>query len=297
MIKNAPPWPNGARCAVAFTFDVDADSVVHAMHGSEALDQLHALAHMRYDPFVGLPRLVDLFSSYDVPVTYFVPGWVADTYPSSIEYALRSRCEVAHHGHLHEWPNKQSRAEEKLTLERGISSIQRLTGAAPKGYRAPFYALSRHSLDLLIEAGFLYDSSLFADDVPMVFNNGRGMIIEVPVPASVDDYVQYASSRAVDGMRKISPPSHALEVYRAEFDAMWEFGGSWISVWHPAVSGRPAPVLAIRQLVEHMMGKGNVWFATVGEIAQHVRSLMAQGAWTPRVDKIPFHQQAVSSRS
>jgi peptidoglycan-N-acetylglucosamine deacetylase len=293
MIKNALPWPNGARCAVAFTFDVDADSVVHAIHGSDALDQLHALAHMRYDPFVGLPRLVDLFSSYQIPVTYFVPGWVVDTYPTSIEYAFKSRSEVAHHGHFHEWPNKQTPADERQALESGIRSIERLTGGAPKGYRAPFYALSRRSLDLLIEAGFLYDSSLFADDVPIVFDNGRGTLIEVPVPASVDDYVQYASSRAVDGMRKISPPRHALEVYRAEFDAMWEFGGSWISVWHPAVSGRPAPVLAIRQLIEHMIDKGNVWFATVSEIAHHAQSLMAKGIWTPRIEKIPLYKQPV----
>ena len=26
MIANPPPWPNGARCAVAVTWDLDADS-------------------------------------------------------------------------------------------------------------------------------------------------------------------------------------------------------------------------------------------------------------------------------
>ena len=29
MIKNPVPWPNGARCAVAITFDIDTDSILH----------------------------------------------------------------------------------------------------------------------------------------------------------------------------------------------------------------------------------------------------------------------------
>ena len=29
MIKNPVPWPNGAKCAVSITFDMDADSLIH----------------------------------------------------------------------------------------------------------------------------------------------------------------------------------------------------------------------------------------------------------------------------
>ena len=29
MIANPIPWPNGAKCAVAITFDMDADSLIH----------------------------------------------------------------------------------------------------------------------------------------------------------------------------------------------------------------------------------------------------------------------------
>ena len=47
MIVNPPPWPNGARCAVAFTLDVDAETVVRVRHGGRAIDEPHALAHMR----------------------------------------------------------------------------------------------------------------------------------------------------------------------------------------------------------------------------------------------------------
>src|SRR5262249_34558033 len=124
-------------------------------------------------------------------------------------------------------------------------------------------------------------------------DNGKGTLLELPVPSSVDDYNQYVSSRALDYMNKVSSPRQALEVFKAEFDAIWEMGGMWIAVWHPAVSGRPAPALAIRELIEYMLAKGGVWFAKHEEIAAHARSLMADGRWQPRVERVPLYDRPV----
>ena len=293
MIENPPPWPNGARCAVAFSFDVDADSVVHASHGANAVRMPHALAHMRYDPFVATPRLAKVFSEHGVPMTCFVPGWVAETYPAAVEAIVAHGNELGHHGHFHEWPSRQSPAQERESLERGSEALFRLSGKRPRGYRAPYYGLSDSTYDLLVELGLTYDSSLFADDVPILLETARGRLVELPVPASIDDYNQYVSSRAFDYLMKVSPPQQALDVYKAEFDALREFGGLWVACWHPAVSGRPAQALAIRRLIEHMQAQGDVWFATLGEIADHVNALVDAGRWTPRVEKIPFYSRPV----
>lgn len=293
MIANPPPWPNGARCAVAFSFDVDADSVVHAAHRGGALDEQHAIAHMRYDPFVALPRLARLFSDREVPVTWFVPGWVIETYRAELDVIVSERNEIGHHGHFHEWPNRQSWAEEQEALNLGIERIVGLTGAPPVGYRAPYYGLSRNTFDLLAGSGFTYDSSLFADDVPILLQTQKGPLVELPIPAGVDDYNQYVSSRAFDYLMKVSAPSAALQVYREEFDALWQFGGLWVGVWHPAVSGRPAQSLAIAKLIDHMRARGDVWFASLGEIAAHTNRLIAEGVWSPRVEKVPFYDRHV----
>ena len=37
MIRNPIPWPNGARCACAISFDVDADSLIHIARPNEKL--------------------------------------------------------------------------------------------------------------------------------------------------------------------------------------------------------------------------------------------------------------------
>ena len=40
MIANPPPWPNGARCAVAVTFDMDADSLIHLDHPEDGFNRV-----------------------------------------------------------------------------------------------------------------------------------------------------------------------------------------------------------------------------------------------------------------
>ena len=297
MIDNPPPWPDGKRCAVAFSFDVDAVSTVHISAGERVGKELAALAYMRYDPLVAIPRLTRLFADHQVPVSYFVPGWVIENYPHVVDHILPHGNEIAHHGYIHEWPNKLSLDEERGLIERASEIIERATGARPRGYRAPYYGISEQTVDLLIEAGFDYESSLFADDVPLVLDNGNGNLIEIPMSDAVDDYNQYVSARALDYLMTISSPERAASVFRAEFDAMWEYGGLWVGVWHPAVSGRVARAMAIRDLIEYMQNKGDVWFAIHEQVAAHIRGLIDTGSWTPRIDRLPLYPLTLGSEA
>jgi peptidoglycan-N-acetylglucosamine deacetylase len=81
-----------------------------------------------------------------------------------------------------------------------------------------------------------------------------------------------------------------MEVYRAEFDAAYELGGLWISIWHPHVSGRPARMLAWARLIEYLQERGDVWFATLDEIARHVRSCSNAGTYRPRTVSLPYYE-------
>ena len=81
-----------------------------------------------------------------------------------------------------------------------------------------------------------------------------------------------------------------MEVFRSEFDAAWEFGALWISVWHPALSGRLARFKAVLELLDYMRAKGGVWFARLDQVCDHVQKLMAEGRWTPRCETFPLYQ-------
>jgi peptidoglycan/xylan/chitin deacetylase (PgdA/CDA1 family) len=291
MIENPIPWPNDARCAAAFTFDMDAESLLHIYQGETAPNRIALSSMLRYGPEVAIPRIVSAFERYGLRQTFFVPGWCLETYPRAVELILRGGHEIAHHGYIHENPNRLSSQEEAEYLGRAIGSIVKATGRRPRGYRAPSYAFSRYTVDLLIKEGFDYDASLLGHDIPHLIEGERGRLIELPSDVTLDDWTQYVCSKDLGNTMPIQSPERATEVFRAEFDAAWRYGGMWIAVWHPFVSGRLARYDAMIGLIEYMQKKGGVWFARLDEIADHVRSCIDCGRWKPRIDRLPFWQE------
>ncbi len=80
----------------------------------------------------------------------------------------------------------------------------------------------------------------------------------------------------------IQSAARAWEAWWEEFEAMWEFGGLWVPVWHPFLSGRLARWRHTHAMIGRMLAKGQVWFAPMREIAAHVTGCMSDGTWTPR---------------
>ncbi|MEM7177880.1 MAG: polysaccharide deacetylase [Pseudomonadota bacterium] len=289
MIKNPVPWPNGARCAVAITFDMDADSLLHIEHHASADTRLAAMSDLRYGPEIAVPRIVDLFAQYDLRQSFFLPAWCMERYPDAVELILNGGHEIGHHGYLHEEPNKLSREDQLAWQRRSTEVIERMTGTRPKGFRAPAYQFSRDSFELLVEDGFLYDASLMGDDVPYLLSGESGELVELPSHMALDDWPHFQMSRDFAYRAGVKAPEQALAVYRAEFDAMWQFGGLWIGIWHPFLSGRLSRMVMLKELIEHMLARGDVWFARLDEIAEHVQRLRADGLWTPRIERMPAY--------
>ena len=289
MIANPPPWPGGARCAVAFTFDMDADSILHLSHHATADTRVAAMSALRYGPEVAVPRLVALYREFGMRQTFFLPAWCIERYPAAVEAILEGGHEIAHHHYLHEHANEMPADEERYWFERSRDVIVKATGRPPAGYRAGTYKFSRNTLGILVDHGLAYDASLFGDDIPYVLENDHGSVVELPSHYGLDDWPHYQFSRDLGTTMPIKSTAQAHGVFREEFDAAWEYGGMWVSVWHPFLSGRLARAHAIKTLIEYMHDRGRVWFATLEEIAAHVRSLIDTGAWTPRVDRLPYY--------
>ena len=291
LVDNPPPWPNGARCAVCFSFDFDAESLLHLYYPEDSTRRISLSSTLRYGARVAIPRLARIWKHFGMRQTVFVPGWCIETYPHAIEALLEDGHELGHHGYLHERPNQLSRDDERRVLEAGIRAIEKVTGEPPVGYRCPSGAFSEHTLDLLIEYGFRYDASLGGDDVPYLIEGRNGRLVELPSDHSLDDWPQYVNMKEFNMGMTIQSPERAMDVFRADFDAAWNNGGVWAAIWHPFVSGRLARAEAMVRLIEYMQAKGGVWFATLAEIGAHIDGLVARGEWTPGTERLPFWPQ------
>src|SRR5688572_30039830 len=109
-------------------------------------------------------RLLELFDQFGAKGTFFVLGWVAERYPELVKDIAARGHEVACHGLSHRLVYQQSPQEFRAETLRSKEVLENITGAAVLGYRAASYSIVRESLwalDILVELGFCYDSSIF----------------------------------------------------------------------------------------------------------------------------------------
>jgi peptidoglycan/xylan/chitin deacetylase (PgdA/CDA1 family) len=84
VIENPIRWPNGYRCAVNFSFDMDAESLLHVYFPDTAPNRVAMASRLRYGPEVAVPRIVDAFERLGLRQTFFIPGWCMEQYPRAV---------------------------------------------------------------------------------------------------------------------------------------------------------------------------------------------------------------------
>ncbi|KZK84463.1 Peptidoglycan deacetylase [Pseudovibrio sp. Ad46] len=293
MIQNPIVWPNGARCACAITFDVDADSLIHISRPKDGFDRLYPISMGRYGPTVALPRILDTYRRLGLKQSFFVPGWVVEQYPEAMDLIQEDGHEIGHHGYLHEDPTNLSDAEHRYWFERALEAHKKTVGNTPKGYRAPVYNASQGVIDFLVDNDFLYDSSLMADDIPYRIHTAKGSLVELPVHWGTDDWPPFAHYSEIDYMMPVAGPSRGLEGFWEEFEAQYEHGGFWMAIWHPFLTGRLARWTLVERWLETILERGDIWFAPLHEIAEHVNNQFVRDNQSIRVEELPYYNQPV----
>jgi polysaccharide deacetylase family protein (PEP-CTERM system associated) len=109
-------------------------------------------------------RLLALFDQAGIKATFFVLGWVAERFPELVRQITACGHELASHGYEHRLVYSQSPAEFREDLRRARGVLESAAGVPVLGYRAPSYSVVRDSLwalDVLIDEGYTYDSSIY----------------------------------------------------------------------------------------------------------------------------------------
>ncbi len=148
------------RRLAALSVDLDEIDCYAGIHGlsPEAVGTRHAV----YEK--ALPRLEALFGDEGVPATFFVIGRDLARGPNvdALRRLHEKGHELANHSldHLYDL-SRRDRATIRAQVEGGARRLEESTGVRPVGFRAPGYTLSDDLLDVLEDAGVLYDSSVF----------------------------------------------------------------------------------------------------------------------------------------
>jgi polysaccharide deacetylase family protein (PEP-CTERM system associated) len=109
-------------------------------------------------------RILEIFSDNEVTATFFVLGWVAERFPHLVSHIAAMGHEIASHGYGHRLVYDQTRRAFREDVRRSKSLLEDISGGPVIGYRAPSYSITPRSLwalDVLIEEGYRYDTSIF----------------------------------------------------------------------------------------------------------------------------------------
>jgi len=267
---------------ICLTFDFDAMSV---WLGSYPRVTPAMLSRGEFGASVAVPRILELLGRYGIRATFFTPGHTVESFPEVVETILAAGHELGHHGYGHEDPSEQTPVEERVSLERGLAALQKVTGQRPWGYRSPSWDYGEATLPLLLEYGFVYDSSLFAGDfypyrprLGDVVSKDRPLergqpasIWEFPVHFSLDDWPHFTFN--FDPYRMgLSAPSKVFEIWAAEFDYMHAHApaGVLTLTMHPQVIGRGHCMAMLERLITHILTAGHVHFARLIDVAREL---------------------------
>ncbi|MCU0634218.1 MAG: polysaccharide deacetylase [Gemmatimonadaceae bacterium] len=259
-------WPNGARVAVALSFDVDNETV-NLRFGEPTVGEL---SQGQYGARVALPRIVALLDRHRIPATFFIPAVSLLLDRAQAELIKRSgRHEFGVHGWIHEMNTTLPADVERMLVQRAIDTLTAITGTRPVGYRAPSWNFSPNTLTIVRELGFLYESSLMADDGPYeLLQHGQPTgLVELPVEWILDDAPLF-SPRGTN----YASPREIAQVWIDEFDRAREEGGLFLLTLHPHVSGHRSRIVALELLLDHIRGTTGVWWATHAEVARYVKA-------------------------
>jgi peptidoglycan/xylan/chitin deacetylase (PgdA/CDA1 family) len=256
-------WKDGARCAVALSFDSDHETN-ELRDGGKSIGRL---SWGQYGSRVGVPRILKALRQHDVRASFYVPAVTALLYPDEQRQVAGDGHEIGIHGWIHELNSVLPHAAERDLMMRAADTLEQVTGVRAVGMRTPSWDFSPNTLSIAKEMGLRYDSSLMADEdcYELLLDGEPSGVIELPVEWVRDDAVYFWMHRG-QSFRPYTPPEAVFDIFRREFDAAYDEGGLFQLTMHPHVIGYRSRIWILEELIRHARQRGSVWFATHAEV-------------------------------
>jgi peptidoglycan/xylan/chitin deacetylase (PgdA/CDA1 family) len=264
--------------SVCLTFDFDAMSVWIGTFNTRSPS---ALSRGEFGN-IGAQRLLTMLHEWGIRSTWFVPGHTADAFPDTVKKIAAAGHEIGHHGYFHQ--RHATPEDEASDFDRCTATLKCVAGIEPVGYRSPAAGLMPSTLNLLLERGFLYDSSMMGHDFspyycrvgdqapkdgPYVF--GREVeLVEMPFTWGLDDFPIFEHVWTRNSVNPgLASPSHVYEIWVGDFDYLYDRIGEgvYILTMHPQAIGRGHRLLMLERLVSHIREREGITFKTMGDVA------------------------------
>ena len=249
-------WKDGTKFGVALTFDLDAETFWFS-RTMDSMNDVNLMAEGAYGPTVAVPRILKMLERQNLRATFFIPGWVIEKHSEICKQIVAKGHEIGYHGYLHEKAHFIEQENELIKKSKDI--MESILKVQPVGHRAPEANLSKDTIRTIADNGFKYSSNMMTCDHPYfhVLDDGR-KLLELPFHWIYDDTSHFMFTLQQPERRRICAPSTVLEIWKTEFDGLYEEEGLLNLIMHPQVIGRVSRVKMLEDLIEHIKKHDNV---------------------------------------
>lgn len=271
-------WPGGKRLAVYFCNNLEYFAF-RAGEGSDstgmsAPQTQRNYAWRDYGNRVGVWRMFDLFDELHCPLAHNLNSLILVHHPEIGERMLNRGDEFVAHGRTNSerqggmWEDDEARLIAETT-----ETIASFTGRRPSGWMSPWLSQSSVTLDLLQEAGYIYQCDWPLDDQPIWMRTRKGRILNMPYPVETNDSPMM--------INRLHTAEELSKIWIDQFDEMLEQsrkGQSLVCpfVLHTFILGQPFRLRQLRRAMQHILShRDEIWITQPGLIAEHVRALPA----------------------
>jgi peptidoglycan/xylan/chitin deacetylase (PgdA/CDA1 family) len=261
-------WPNGARVAVwvipnieHFLFDRPGTPITLATIGNSP-DVLN-YAWRDYGVRVGVWRMMEVMEKHGVPGTAALNSDVCLEYPRIIEAGRQLGWEWMGHGTNNSTIiNKQDEASERELIGTVLETIEKATGARPRGWLGPALSETYSTLDILAQNGIDYVGDWTNDEQPYAMKVASGSMYSLPYSIEINDIPAFIDHHQT--------PEEFARTITDQFDVLYEDGAQTGRVMaialHPFLIGHPHRSKYFDKALAHIRSRQDVWFARGSEI-------------------------------
>jgi peptidoglycan/xylan/chitin deacetylase (PgdA/CDA1 family) len=268
-------WPNGARLAVGLVGNLEAWSEApdpklrrtRHVGGSNPItaDEARCRYDFRtasendYGGRTGVWRILRILEKHGLKASFNVSGLAAIKYPEAVKKIHADGHEIVGHNYAEDVQSVWlTRDEEREDIKTCVRLFQDLVGERPYGWLSSGMRHTEHTLELLVEEGFLWHGDALNDDTPYPLSVDGKTIIEVPyrnAVSGVNDTGMY---------RRGITAKDILGAFKDEFDLLYEE-----SATHPKMltfamhcqMAFPATGKIYDEAIEYAKSFPGVWFA------------------------------------
>ena len=275
-------WPGGRHIAVVLNVAYEGWSDGKAPGigpmgnplPSGAFDT-NALSWGSYGATRGIERLLRVLDRARRSASVMVSGVFGERTPATVRAIVEAGHELVAHSYAQDViPTQLSFEAVRADIERTTAALEAASGQRPRGWISPRGTPSGESARFLLEASYTWQGDVFDDDRPylQIFEGlalGADRIVAIPLTMEINDLPH--------AMRFGRMPMQYVELFDAALARMRKDEGEAVILdvtAHAHVYGRPAGAWAIEAVVAKVGSYDDVWLATRGEIAAHVRQVL-----------------------